>query len=595
MATQNTQTRTAMVDGKEMEAGKAAAIHEVKDIFDKLRKALKTIALYRHNVDRYGEYLEPVHTALADFLDRKQSLELKVDAVSYRYKGSTVFVDESRDNNMVYPFWQAGVRLFIFKAGISPDELLEFLLLGLKDTEERQKRGEDIITRLWKAEFDHIEYVVVEGFRAVADEDYEEVEVEIEQVVAYLYRQLQSNSDDYLRFARISVKDLELELNDIDQLRGAVIQGTTATAADKMRVQDALAGEGERVLPKLITVFFQLLELDTTEENFDDVAEAFVQLLDALLIGEKFTAIHQIRQRFKRSLEKAHLTPDTKTLIELCSNRFDAKMAEAQRLQMIGQILNQGVVKDVDGLKQYLFALGEEAVPPLLDLLENLELLPNRRLICDVLAQIGRRHVDFFTSRLTHPSSNLVKDILYLLDQINPPDKFDIFAQVLEHPNAILRLETLSLIGKDPSERCFTIIRDTLFGHEDAQLRAQAARSLPNFDPHWAGPTILEAAKPERLEKMGGPEQKAVYIAIAQIRSAETEAFVREVFEQKSGMLKRKVDDAKMLMIIGLEGFPSLGSLQLLAEIAQDKKRHTKEVCEAARAAAVQMQAKLAG
>jgi len=126
-----------MVDGEEMEAEKAAAIHEVRGIFDKLRKALKTIALYRHNVDRYGEYLEPVHTALADFLDRKGSIELRVDAVSYRYRGTTVFVDESRDNNMVFPFWQSGIRLFIFKAGISPKELLEFLLLGLRDSEEK--------------------------------------------------------------------------------------------------------------------------------------------------------------------------------------------------------------------------------------------------------------------------------------------------------------------------------------------------------------------------------------------------------------------------------------------------------------------------
>jgi len=437
--------------------------------------------------------------------------------------------------------------------------------------------------------------VVVEGFRAVADEDYEEVEVEIEKVVAYLYRQLQSNSDDYLRFARISVKDLELELNDIDQLRGAIIQGTTATAADKLRVQESLQSEGERVLPKLITVFFQLLELDTTEANFEDVAEAFVQLLDALLIGERFTEIYQIRQRFKRAMQKPHVTPETKGLIELCSDRFDARMAEAQRIQVIGQILNQGVVKDVEGLRQYLFALGEDAIPPLVEMLETLELLPNRRLICDVLADVGRRHVDFFTSRLTHPSSNLVKDILYLIDRINPPDKFDIFAQVLEHPNAILRLETLSLIGRDPSERCFTIIRDTLFGHEDAQLRSQAARSLPNFDPHWAAPTILEAIKPERLDRMNDSERKAMFTAIAQIRSPETEAYLREILDQKSGFMKRKIDDMKMLAIIGLEGYPSLSSMKMLAEVAQDKKRHTNEICEAARAAAVQMQAKLAG
>ena len=52
-----------MIDGTEMEADLAASIHEAREIFVKFRKALKTIALYRHNVERYAEYLGPWHAA----------------------------------------------------------------------------------------------------------------------------------------------------------------------------------------------------------------------------------------------------------------------------------------------------------------------------------------------------------------------------------------------------------------------------------------------------------------------------------------------------------------------------------------------------
>ena len=221
-----------MVDGQEMEAEKAAAIHEVREIFKTLLKCMKQISMYRHNKDRYAEYLEPAHSALADFLDRKGSLELRLEAMAFKYKGQVVFEDDRREQNMIYPFWQAGIRLFIFKAGLSPEEFMRFLFLSMETTEERRRSNEDIVTRLWKEEFVYVEYVVVESFKAVDDDDIEEVEIEIEKVVAYLYRQLQSNSEDYLRFARISVEDLDLELNNVDQLRGAVIQGVTASAAD---------------------------------------------------------------------------------------------------------------------------------------------------------------------------------------------------------------------------------------------------------------------------------------------------------------------------------------------------------------------------
>lgn len=594
MVTQSTQTRTAMIDGKEVEADKAAEIHEVREIFSKLKKALKTIALYRHNTERYSEYLEPVHTAMADFLARKGTLQLRVEAMAYKYKGSVVFEDDSRENNLIYPYYLSGIRLFIFKAGLSPDELLAFLMLAFDG--DSSGRGEPILTSLWKQEFESIEYIVVEGFKVADDDDAEDVEVEIEKVVAYLYKQLQSNAEDHMRFARVSAADLDLELDGVDSIRGAVIQGRTATAADMARVQTSLEAEETQVLPKLVTVFFQLLELDTTEENFEDVADAFVQLLDALLLQENFTAVAQIRERFATSSQKPNLSPVAKEMIERCGERFNAKMAEGQRIQTIGQILNGGLAKDADGVRGYLYSLGPDAVLPLVDMLESIELLPNRRLIADVLADIGRDQVGVFTSRLTHPSSNLVKDMLYIIDKINPPEKFAIFAHVLGHPNAILRLETLALIGKNPSEECFSQIKRVAVEHEDAQMRAAAIRSLPNFEPSWAVPVVLQIVQSEDFQKMGDPEKRALFTALGQLHTAETQGYLVSLFEQKSSLLaKRKVDEMKMWGIFALEAAPSMASLQLLAAVAKDTKRHSKEVAEAARAAVVQMKARIMG
>ncbi len=585
-----------MVDGREMEADKAAAIHEVREIFLKLKKALKQISLYRHNVDRYPEYLEGVHSAMADFLDRKGILELRVEAMAYKYKGVVVFEDDSRENNLIYPFWSHGLRLFIFKPGLSPDELLRFVMLCLTSGEDKAKRNEDVITRLWKCEFEAIEYIVVEAFKAVPDDDPEEVEVAVEKVVAYLYRQLQSNSKDYLRFARISLEDLELELNNVDQIRGAVVQGVTATEADRQRVATSLETESDRTMSKLVTVLFQLLELDTTTENFEDVADAFVQLLDALLIGEKFQSIAHIRKRFAVSMNKPKLRPETRELIEQARDRFMTRMGDGQRLQTLAQILNQGIVKDPEGIREYLMALGGEAVPPLVEVLETLELLPNRRLISDILAELGSDQVDLFKSRLAHPSSNLVKDMLYVIDKIDPPEKYQIFSHVLGHPNAILRLETLSLIGRHDNEQCFDIIKTTLLQHEDAQMRSQAARCLPNFTIERSVPVLLDAVRPERLEGLEEPERKALFTALGQTQSKETQGYLFGILDSKSGLFnRRKMDDLKMLAIFALEANPSMPSLAKLADVAKDQKRNSKEVCESARAAVIQMQARIVG
>ncbi|HEY4222177.1 MAG TPA: hypothetical protein VGO62_12560, partial [Myxococcota bacterium] len=428
---------------------------EARPTFDKLKKGLKQIQLYKHNVDRYPEYLEPFMTSLQELLAKNNLISLKVDPVGYKIGAHVVFDDDARENNLVYPLWQAGIRLLIFKQGITSEEILKFFLLCMSAMDDARKQREDIITLLWKAELDCIEYVVVEGFKVLADEDIEEVEIEVEKVVAYLYRQLQSNSDDYLRFARVSEADLDLQLDNVDQMRGAVIQGSTATPADKARIQSALHKEESRHLSKMVVVLFQLIELDTSEENFEDVAEAFVQLLDALILAENFTAIDQIRARFKHSGQKQTLKSSARDLIQRCELRFVGRMGESQRVQAIGQIFNAGIAKDAEGIRRYLQSLGVDAIPPLIDMLETLQLLPNRRLVCDVLAELGAAYVDTFAQRLNHPSSNLVKDMIYTIDRVNPPNKFAIFASVLEHPNAILRLETLAVIGRNGTDETF--------------------------------------------------------------------------------------------------------------------------------------------
>lgn len=591
------QARNRDGNAAKSESAADALAAEATTVFDKLKKSLKQIGLYRHNVDRYSEYLEPFTTGMLELLSRHPMLSLKLDAMGYKVGRTLVFEDDSRDNNIVYVLWQNGIRLLMFKQGVSAEELLKFFLLCMSTSDADRKGRDDVITSLWKAELEHIEYVVVEGFKALPDEDLEEVEIEIEKVVAYLYRQLQSNSEDYLRFARISSDDLDLKLDAIDNVRGAVIQGVTSTTADKARVQAGLVREESRQLQKLVTVLFQLLELDTSEDNFEDVAEAFVQLLDALILQENFTAIDQICSRFVVSAQKPTVSVGAADLINRCAERFRSRMGESQRVQAIGQLLNTGIAKDAEGIRRYLQGLGVEAIIPLLEMLETVQLLPNRRLVCDVLADLGRGYIDTFASRLNHSSSNFVKDIIYVIDKIDPPNKFELFAAILEHPNAILRLETLSVIGRNGTDDCFQYIAKTLKSHPDAQMRAQAARMLPNFPAEKGAGMLLDTIKNDAFEKIVDAEKKALFSALVQLRTPTVDTFVNSIFEAKSSLFaKKRVDDMKLLAIAGIENSPSIPGLQMLAAVAEDaQKRHSKDVRETARAAIINVKARLGG
>jgi len=598
MATEDSKlgrrNKTAMVNGKEIDADKAAHIHEVKEVFTKLQKGIKQILLYRHNKERYGEYLEDCFSALSDMLERRGQLTVKVSATSYMFEGTEVYLDEGRENNLCYPFYANGVRLLIFNSGVMPDELIRFINLTLSSSDDGTRQQEDFITRLWKAELANIQYIVVEGFKVVEDESAEDVQMEVDKVVAYLYRQMQSNTDDVARFARVASEDLELKLSDVDQVRGNVISGETATTADKDRIQRALTDEEtNRLLPKMVVILFQLMELATDERNFEDLNEAYGQLLDAMLLAERFDVITQILERFKISKAKNH-KPTVKMLVEMAEERFILRMGEAQRVNSITQVLNAGPMKDPVGMRNYLMQLGADALPTLLDALERVEVPTNRRVLCDVLADLAKDYPDSIAGRLAHPSSNVVKDMLYILDRIDPPNKLQLTAALLEHTNVVLRLETINTLGRNPSAETLPYVIKCLKG-TDSQMRAAAARVMHFFEPDRAAQELLHQANNEDFPKRDRNEQRAIWGAIAQVNHPKCQAFMTAVFAQKANMLnKTKVEAQKTLMVESLATNVGIQTLQLLAAVAQDPGQ-SKEIAALARTAALDMKAKLMG
>ena len=140
-----------------------------------------------------------------------------------------------------------GIRQISFKPGFTLDELVTFTLIATSDPE---RGADELNAQLWRAQMPHFEYSMVEGFR-VDERSEEAVQVEVDKVVDYLEGRLLANSDDFLRFARVTEDELEMKLDQVGQLRGVVIAGVAASADLKARVQkDIDEEENQRLSPR---------------------------------------------------------------------------------------------------------------------------------------------------------------------------------------------------------------------------------------------------------------------------------------------------------------------------------------------------------
>ncbi len=529
-------------------------------------KAIKQIAMYRHAQAKYPEFLTRAHEALTAFGAQFGVLQLKVDQAQLAHEGQPLL---DVDSPIPYRLFKEGIRQVLLRPGASVDEFVRLTTILLSDPD---RGDEELNTQLWREQLPHVEYIMVASFR-MDEFSEEQVEVEVGQVVDALQQRLRSDSDDFVRFARVGEDDVSATLNDVEQLRGVVVTGLTATDALKAKVQsDIHAEENQRLFPKLLTALFQSVEsgIDDTEL----LLELFTQLLDIMLLQEDFAIIGQVLGRLRALEAKGPKTPLGKL-----AALFVGKMAEEQRLSRLGDVLRVRKPKSPQDVARYLAALPASAAPMLVEVLDGLDLADNRTLLADALVPFAKATPDAFVARLDSPRPQLVRDMVYVLDRANVPDKVRYFARVMQTDNLANKLEVLSIIakGRTVETRAFVV---GLLDDPQWQVRAQAARVLPEFDRERAFVDLMRlVADKGRWEQRTPAEREAFYAAIGITGVPSALQYFTQLLSQKSGLFdKKRITDEKLLAVAGLASAATIQAAKLLQDVVDDRSQPSEVV-----------------
>lgn len=557
-------------------------VESAKIIANQLLKGIKQIAMYRHAESKFPEFMEKAHAAFTQYLETFGPLALKVEQQNFQMYQQDLF-DEPTP--MAFKFFRDGIRNLIFRPGLSVQELVTFTLIANSDPE---RGADDVLAQLWKAALEHLEYVVVEGFKM--DELSEaEVQVEVDQIVSFLYARLRTTSQDFLRFARVSTEDLEVKLEGIDQIRGAVVQGTTAQDDLKAKIQKEITEEeADRLFPKLVSAVFQVVESGVEDPML--LEDMFMQLLDALLLQEDYATINQMVLKLKAMEQRQQAHEGLSRLRATMVSR----MGEEQRLTRIGDQLRLGRPKNPADMIRYFQALEADSIPTLLTVLETMEIPENRILLCDLLAPFCKEMPDPFITRLQADRPQTVRDMVYILEKSKVPDRIKLFAGALRNKNLAVKLEVMSIIAQGrTAEARKTIVE--MMGDSNLQVRMVAAKLLPEFDRDKAYVELIRIAEADDFDKKDPHERAAIYSALGSTGVHNALMHLSEILSTKAGLLNRKrILDDKLLAIHGLAGACSVQSYKVLQRVVEERNQPA-EVLAAARKAMYQVKKALFG
>jgi len=557
-------------------------VEAAKAIVFQLLKGIKQIGMYRHAEGKFGEFLEKAHQTFTQYLQTYGPLALKVESQNFQMYQQDLFEEPTP---MAFKFYRDGIRNLIFRPGLTIEELITFTLIA---TSEPERGAEDVIAQLWKASIEHLEYVVVEGFK-MDEFSEQEVQVEVDQIVSFLYARLRTQSSDFLRFARVSTEDLEVKLEGIDQIRGAVVQGAPATDELKAKVQKEIQEEeAARLFPKLVSAVFQVVEGGVEDPML--LEDMFVQLLDALLLQEDYGTINQMVLKLKameqRQMQNEGLSRLRATLV--------SRMGEEQRLTRIGDMLRVGRPRNQADLTRYFQALEADSIPTLLTVLETMEIPENRTMLSDLMVPFCKEMPDPFITRLQADRPQTVRDMVYILEKSKVPDRIKLFAGALRTKNLAVKLEVMSIIaqGRTPDARKAI---EEMMEDSNIQVRMVAYKLLPEFDREKAYIELMKFATDEDFQKKDPRERAAIYSALGATGVPNALMHLSEILSTKAGLLNRKkVLDDKLLAIHGLAGACSVQSYKVLQKVVEERSQPA-EVLTAARKAMYQVKKALFG
>jgi hypothetical protein len=558
-----------MAEVESPQAQIAARVPAAREFFAQLRKGSRTIAMYRHNSARFAEFLQPALAALATAL-QPGPLTVKVSSEAFLVGTDEVWTTESGEN-VPFRFYREGIRQLVLRPGVTEAELGSLVGAMLTASE---RTGEEIVGKLWSAGFEHVEYVIVEGFK-VGELSEEQVQVEVDSIVDYLASRLRGSGDDSINFARIRAADLDLKLEGIEQVRGAIFEGDAVAKSFQQKLQAEVArDESVRQSSRLVL----LLEAQLREGGLPagPATELLTGLLDAALLYEDLAAIVRAQDALERTAAAA--VPGAALAREVAT-QFSARLGEEARVRRLGEIIRHKQDLVPGHVARYLGVLQSDAVGTLLDVLDGLEPGPSRGPLIEALARLVPDRPQMLEARLGAANSQTVRDLVAIVVRGNFPDAARYLTAALRNPNAQVRIAVLNELSSAP--RPEQAHRFLLEGTTDKTpaVRAAAFRAMAQLSPTRGAVDLLRLPKLPDWDKRDATERELIHVCMGLTQQSDVVTYFSRVLAEKKSLLNaRKVAEAKLHAIAGLSAMGTLPAYKLLQGFTQQASEGKEDV-----------------
>jgi HEAT repeat protein len=525
----------------------------IRDILRTITKTIKTFNVYPKDNPIYQKFATELFEKFSTFFESNDELGLDVEQYSLLYKENEVFQSEERADNIALLLFADGIRQINFYKGITFDEITDFIDILKFVQKSKTNDDDDIVTLLWEKNIKNMGYTALED---TVDDDLAVEESLLQEGLEMKdFTETTVSSKSYSESAIETVyPEFKIEPLTQDELE---------------TIKDELSGiEEKSLLSSAADLFFELLKYEKDMEAFPEIMHNIGKILDIRIQKKDIHGALEILEGLK-NISTVYDTSEQSEII----NTVVSKAGNLENLRILFR-----ASPDTAEIRQYLLYLGKHLIPNMIQMLGELEDRKQRRLLCEILAEMGKQDIDVFSVTMNDNQWYLVRNIVMILGMTKDPAALKYLEQGLRHPELRVRREAVKAIVGIQSEETKKLFLMAL-KDDDLTVRITALKALKRFKD----PALFQALRGnisrEELKKKSFEEKKEMLETLAVLGGESAFLLLSDLFRKKGLIEKAEITEIRASAAYGLGLIGTPQALSLLEKETRSRKSILREAC----------------
>jgi len=559
------------IEGKDLDE----AVDQAKDLINTFVKTIKAFRLYPPENPTLVGFIDQVYRKFQLFLNKYHYFILKIGENKLSFREVTLYENPDLKTSLAFQLYKDGLRELRFMEGLEEGEV-DGLIDIMKRSDSINKMEDDLVTLMWEKDFIHISYLAT-------DEYLEEMPAIIPANIEQFRANLTFEPPPQSEMGDIGEETDGAEVDYYEIMKR--VESPPLVGVDRsvyFLTPDELEGLRKEVeletAPSfvfiVIDILFEILALEKSPQPYQETTGVLQKLLDALITLGEFQKASELLTRVNIILNTYELKDWQVDAIRQLSD----KAGEPQRIEKIGKILDKGEEIRLEEVSNYLTLLKPNSIQPLIKVLGELNNSKARRMLCEVLIEIGKGNMELIIPFIDDHRWFLVRNIAYILGRMGKESALPTIQKALNHEEARVRREAIQALGIIVSSKAFDLLGKAL-NDQDDRNRSMAALNLARVGKKASLPALLEVVQAKDFSKRDSAEIKAFFDAIGMVGSNDAIKPLEKLLEQKSWFGMGKKDEIRLRAASALALIGTAEARSTLEAGRNSKDENIRQAC----------------